>query len=87
MATSAFYTFDLMKMDANKLIQPILKSIEGKHEDLLNVIKISDALPNLVEGKKAKFDPATMLFVASLDWKEDGGLPEQLCKNNIRKNW
>ena len=70
MATSAFYTFDPMKMDANKLIQPILKSIEGKHEDLLNVIKISDALPNLVEGKKAKFDPATMLFVASLDWKE-----------------
>ena len=85
MATSAFYTFDPMKMDANKLIQPILKSIEGKHDDLLNVIKMSEALPNLVEGERAKFDPATMLFVASLDWKESGGIPEQLCKNNIRE--
>ena len=35
MATSAFYTFDPMKIDAEKLIQPILKSIEGKHEELL----------------------------------------------------
>ena len=85
MATSAFYTFDPMKIDAKKLIQPILKSIEGKHEELLNVIKMSNALPNLVEGEKAKFDPATMLFVSSLDWKESGGTPEQLCKNNIRE--
>ena len=85
MATSAFYTFDPMKIDAQKLIQPILKSIEGKHEELLNVIKMSNALPNLVEGEKAKFDPATMLFVSSLDWKESGGTPEQLCKNNIRE--
>jgi hypothetical protein len=74
-----------MKVDAKKLIQPILKSIEGKHEELLNVIKMSNALPNLVEGEKAKFDPATMLFVSSLDWKESGGTPEQLCKNNIRE--
>ena len=85
MATSAFYTFDPMKIDAQKLIQPILKSIEGKHEELLNVIKMSNALPNLVEGEKAKFDPATMLFVSSLDWRESGGTPEQLCKNNIRE--
>ena len=85
MATSAFYTFDPMKIDAKKLIQPILKSIEGKHEELLNVIKMSNALPNLVEGEKAKFDPATMLFLSSLDWKESGGTPEQLCKNNIRE--
>jgi len=74
-----------MKIDAKKLIQPILKSIEGKHEELLDVIKMSNALPNLVEGEKAKFDPATMLFVSSLDWKESGGTPEQLCKNNIRE--
>ncbi len=47
--------------------------------------KWRNALPNLVEGEKAKFDPATMLFVSSLDWRESGGTPEQLCKNISEK--
>jgi hypothetical protein len=46
---------------------------------------VKDALPNLIEGEKAKYDAATMLFVSTLDWKESGGIPEKLCKDNIRE--
>jgi len=85
MATSAFYTFDPMKVDAKELIDPILKSIKGQHKELLNVTSRSASLPILIEGKGVRFDRATMLFLASLDWKETGGTPEQLCKNNIKE--
>ena len=85
MATSAFYTFDPMKVDAKELIDPILKSIEGQHKELLNVTSRSSSLPILKEGEGVRFDRATMLFLASLDWKETGSTPEQLCKNNIKE--
>ena len=85
MATSAFYTFDPMKVDAKKLIDPILKSIKGQHKELLNVTSRSASLPILIEGEGVRFDRATMLFLASLDWKETGETPEQLCKNNIKE--
>ena len=85
MATSAFYTFDPMKVDAKELIDPILKSIKGQHKELLNVTSRSASLPILIEGEGVRFDRATMLFLASLDWKETGETPEQLCKNNIKE--
>jgi hypothetical protein len=85
MATSAFFTFDPMRIDAEELIEPIIKSIGGEHEELLQLINNEDSFPSLIEGENARFDQATMLFISSLDWKEGRGIPEQLCKSNIRE--
>lgn len=85
MVTSAFFTFDPIRIDAGELIMPIIKSIGGEHSELLQLINSEDLFPSLVEGENASLDQATMLFLSSLDWKEGGGIPEQLGKNNIKE--
>ena len=84
MVTSAFFTFDPIRIDAEELIMPIIKSIGGEHSELLQLINSEDLFPSLVEGENSRLDQATMLFLSSLDWKEGGGIPEQLGKNNIK---
>jgi len=84
-STSAFYTYDPMKVDAEKLIAPIEASIAGDHKEIEKLMSKKDSLPNLKQGTGSSLDPATILFVASLDWGEDGGTPIPLDKNHIRE--
>ena len=73
---SAFYTFDPIRYDLIDLIEPILSSIGGDHSEIKNIIKDSNDINNLEEGKESPFDHSTMLFLTSIDWKEGGGSPE-----------
>lgn len=75
---SAFYTFDPIRYDLIDLIEPILSSIGGDHSEIKKIIKESNDINNLEEGKESPFDHSTMLFLTSIDWKEGGGSPEPL---------
>ena len=71
---SAFYTFDPIRYDLIDLIEPILSSIGGDHSEIKKIIKESNDINNLEEGKESPFDHSTMLFLTSIDWKEGEAL-------------
>ena len=75
---SAFYTFDPIRYDPILLIEPILSSIGGDHNEIKKIVQYSNEIKNLVEGKEAPYDHSTMLFLTIMDWKEGGGSPEPL---------
>jgi hypothetical protein len=83
--TSAFYTFDPLKIDVEELIPSIEMSIEGEHDDLMKLIDRKKSFPNLKKGEKSNLDRATMLFISSLDWQEDGGGAIPLDRNNAKE--
>ena len=82
---SAFYTFDPIIHDPLSLIEPILSSIGGDHEELKKITISSNEINSLKEGKESSYDHATMLFLSALDWNKDGGTPIPL-DNGIARN-
>jgi hypothetical protein len=81
---SAFYTFDPIKHDVISLIEPILSSIGGDHEELKKIIPNSNEIISLKEGHESPYDHATTLFLTALDWNEGGETPIPLDKGITR---
>ena len=82
---SAFYTFEPIKNDPILLIEPILLSIGGDHEELKKINPNSKEINSLKEGELSPYDHATSLFLSSLDWNNGEGTPIPL-DNGIARN-
>ena len=59
---SAFYTFEPIIHDPLILIEPILLSIGGDHEELKKIIPNSKEINSLKDGEVSPYDHATSLF-------------------------
>ena len=82
---SPFHTFEPLRHDIIELIPMIQASIGGDHSELKGIEGVPESLNSLVEGEKPNFDPAMMLFLACVDWKKDGSIPEPLDKGVSRE--
>ena len=82
---SAFYTFDPIRIDVDNIINSIEKSMDGEHEELIEIMGENNALSNLKQGKKSNYDRATTLFVSILDWQENGSAPIPLDRDNVKE--
>ena len=82
---SSFHTFDPIRLPPDSLIGPINESMDGRHEDLLNLVGGFGVLPELIEGTSSPIDRATSLFISILDWQDDGGAPRALDKGHSRE--
>ena len=65
---SDFYTFDPLMIDPALLVDPILSSMAGDHEEIKMISPKVEGIQELVNGEPAIFDRATLLFLAALDW-------------------
>ncbi|MAH99164.1 MAG: hypothetical protein CMA12_07495 [Euryarchaeota archaeon] len=85
LAPPAFYTFDPCRISPNLLFGPIISSIQGNHESLLDKMGAFRSAPELKEGKPPKIDSANLLFITSLDWQKDGSAPLPLDRGHSRE--
>jgi len=67
------------------LIPSIQSSQGGDHTDIKSLEAIPSSILELEEGKNPIMDPAMMLFLCSVDWKGDGGMPEPLDRGVSRE--
>jgi len=81
---SAFHSFDPLKIDPLKLIEPIQASLGGDHHQLKKLVKNSSDISALKQGVPPTFDPATILFLSCLDWPDNGETPEPIDKGLTR---
>tara|TARA_B100000530_G_scaffold93377_1_gene57366 strand:- start:1529 stop:2152 length:624 start_codon:yes stop_codon:yes gene_type:complete len=82
---SPFYTFEPLRHDPLELIPSIQSSQGGDHTDIKSLEAIPSSILELEEGKNPIMDPAMMLFLCSVDWKGDGGMPEPLDRGVSRE--
>ena len=61
---SAFHSFDPLRIDPLKLIEPIQASLGGDHHQLKELVKNSSDISALKQGVPPTFDPATILFLS-----------------------
>ncbi len=82
---SPFHTFEPLRRDPLELIPLIQASQGGDHGELKNLDGVPASILGLVEGEKPELDAAMTLFLCSVAWKSDGGMPEPLDKGVSRE--
>ncbi len=82
---SPFYTFEPIRHDPLKLIPIIQSSQGGDHTEIKSLEAIPSSILELEEGEKSIIDPAMMLFLCSVAWKDDDGIPEPLDRGVSRE--
>ena len=81
---SPFHTFEPLQHDPLDLIPPIQCSQGGDHSEIKSLEGVPSSIIELEEGENPPIDPAMMLFLCSVAWKEDGGIPEPLDRGVSR---
>ena len=81
---SPFHTFEPLQHDPLDLIPPIQCSQGGDHSEIKSLEGVPSSIIELDEGENPPIDPAMMLFLCSVAWKEDGGIPEPLDRGVSR---
>lgn len=81
---SPFHTFEPLQHDPLDLIPSIQCSQGGDHSDIKSLEGVPSSIIELEEGENPPIDPAMMLFLCSVAWKEDGGIPEPLDRGVSR---
>ena len=66
------------------MIPPIQCSQGGDHSEIKSLEGVPSSIIELEEGENPPIDPAMMLFLCSVAWKEDGGIPEPLDRGVSR---
>ncbi|MEC7681394.1 MAG: hypothetical protein VYA23_01550 [Candidatus Thermoplasmatota archaeon] len=82
---SPFYTFEPIRYDPLELIPLIQSSQGGDHAEIKSLDSVPSSILDLEEGNKPSIDPAMMLFLCSVAWKGDGGMPEPLDRGVSRE--
>ena len=82
---SPFYTFEPIRYDPLELIPLIQSSQGGDHAEIKSLDSVPSSILDLEEGNKPSIDPAMMLFLCSVAWKDDGGMPEPLDRGVSRE--
>ncbi len=82
---SPFYTFEPIRHDLLELIPLIQSSQGGDHTEIKSLDSVPSSILDLEEGNKPSIDPAMMLFLCSVAWKGDGGMPEPLDRGVSRE--
>lgn len=82
---SPFHTFEPLRHDPLELIPLIQASQGGDHSEIQAVAGVPDSILDLQDGEKPGIDAAMMLFLCSVAWKKDGGMPEPLDKGVSRE--
>ena len=81
---SPFHTFEPLQHDPLDLIPSIQCSQGGDHSEIKSLEGVPSSILELEEGENPPIDPAMMLFLCSVAWKEDGGIPEPLDRGVSR---
>ena len=81
---SPFHTFEPLQHDPLDLIPSIQCSQGGDHSEIKSLERVPSSILELEEGENPPIDPAMMLFLCSVAWKEDGGIPEPLDRGVSR---
>tara|TARA_Y100000996_G_scaffold165896_1_gene128865 strand:+ start:559 stop:1182 length:624 start_codon:yes stop_codon:yes gene_type:complete len=81
---SPFHTFEPLQHDPLDLIPSIQCSQGGDHSEIKSLEGVPSSIIELEEGENPPIDPAMMLFLCSVAWKEDGGIPEPLDRGVSR---
>lgn len=81
---SPFYTFEPLQHDPLDLIPSIQSSQGGDHSEIKSLKRVPSSILELEEGENPPMDPAMMLFLCSVAWKEDSGMPEPLDRGISR---
>ena len=81
---SPFHTFEPLQHDTLDLIPSIHCSQGGDHSEIKSLEGVPSSIIELEEGENPPIDPAMMLFLCSVAWKEDGGIPEPLDRGVSR---
>ena len=81
---SPFHTFEPLQHDPLDLIPSIQCSQGGDHSEIKSLEGVPSSILELEEGENPPIDPAMMLFLCSVAWKEDGGMPEPLDRGVSR---
>ena len=81
---SPFHTFEPLQHDPLDLIPSIQCSQGGDHSEIKSLEGVPSSIIELDEGENPPIDPAMMLFLCSVAWKEDGGIPEPLDRGVSR---
>jgi len=81
---SPFHTFEPLQNDPLDLIPSIQSSQGGDHSEIKSLEGVPSSILELEEGENPSMDPAMMLFLCSVAWKEDGGMPEPLDRGVSR---
>ena len=82
--TSAFHTFDPIRLSPLEIVDAISSSMNGFHEDLISTVgKVSGVV--LKEGEPSPLDKANLLFISIIDWQKDGSSPRPLDGGHSRE--
>ena len=81
---SPFPTFEPLQHAPLDLIPSIQCSQGGDHSEIKSLEGVPSSILELEEGENPPIDPAMMLFLCSVAWKEDGGIPEPLDRGVSR---
>ncbi|MED5231784.1 MAG: hypothetical protein VYB30_05420 [Candidatus Thermoplasmatota archaeon] len=82
---SPFHTFEPLRHEPLELIPLIQSSQGGDHSKIKSVTGIPSSILELEEGEYPPIDPAMMLFLCSVAWKGDTGMPEPLDRGVSRE--
>ena len=79
-----FHTFDPIRGDPLELIPAIRGAINGSNAELIGIIGDKhEIIEHLSSGNN--IDPATMLFLALMDWQKGGNVPVPLDAGHSRE--
>ena len=81
---SPFHTFEPLQHDPLDLISQKQCYQGGDHSEIKSLEGVPSSIIELEEGENPPIDPAMMLFLCSVAWKEDGGIPEPLDRGVSR---
>jgi hypothetical protein len=82
---SSFHTFDPIRNNPHTMVDGIISSISGNHEELLISASGIEEVAGLKEGEGAPLDKATLLFISVLDWEDDWSVPQSLDGGHSRE--
>ena len=82
---SSFHTFDPIRNSPGLMVNGIIDSISGNHEELLLSTPGIEEVAGLNDGEGATLDRATLLFISVLDWQDDWSVPRSLDRGHSRE--
>jgi len=82
---SSFHTFDPIRNSPGLMVNGIIDSISGNHEELLLSTPGIEEVAGLNDGEGATLDRATLLFISVLDWQDDWSVPRSLDGGHSRE--
>lgn len=80
--TPAFFTFDPIIRSPSVLLPAVLKSIDGEHRDLLELMEGEDLGLEFVEGREIGLDVGTLLFLCCAQWESGVSAPMPLVSSH-----